>query len=74
MWQENCRSLVMLVSKAELEQVRCFVWGGENWGSFLIVLHAWERIVSEKIQTNGCSTNFVKSPIKMDVERTRLSK
>ena len=35
-WQEQCRSLVMLVSKEELQQVRWFYGSGE--GEFPLVL------------------------------------
>lgn len=35
-WQENCRSVVMLVSKEELQQVRWFCVSGE--GEFTLVL------------------------------------
>lgn len=35
-WQEHCRSLVMLVSKEELQQVRWF--SGNGKGEFTLVL------------------------------------
>ena len=35
-WQEHCRSVVMLVSKEELQQVRWFCVSGE--GEFTVVL------------------------------------
>ena len=43
-WQENCRSLVMLISKAELEQVRRWKRGHLGGGG-----GGWDRCILSRV-------------------------
>lgn len=41
-WQEHCRSLVMLVSKEELQQVRWFSGNGKGVFTFVLLMSKGE--------------------------------